>query len=100
MKISSRRLDKSRRAGPALFNGIAERPRPGERREAVLARLGHRRRSSPFPATIAAGRLNSDALNLTEGSHPSEHLAITLPGGGEGSRFHDPILFVDDREAT
>src|SRR5271156_3141387 len=46
---------------------------------------------------IAAGRLYSDALKLTEGSHPGEHLAIALPGGGEGSRFHDPILFVDDR---
>src|SRR3984957_11678628 len=46
---------------------------------------------------IAAGRLYSDALKLTEGSHPGEHLTIALPGGGEGSRFHDPILFVDDR---
>ncbi len=45
---------------------------------------------------IAASRLYSDALKLTEGSHPGEHLAIALPGGGEGSRFHDPILFVDD----
>ena len=46
---------------------------------------------------IAAGRLYSDALKLTEGSHPGEHLTIALPGCGEGSRFHDPILFVDDR---
>ena len=46
---------------------------------------------------IAAGRLYSDALKLTEGSHPGEHLTIALPGGGEGSRFHDPILFVDHR---
>ena len=36
-------------------------------------------------------------FKLTEGSHPGEHLAIALPGGGEGSRLHDPILFVDDR---
>jgi hypothetical protein len=34
---------------------------------------------------------------LAEGSPPGEHLAITLPGGGEASRFDDPILFVDDR---
>ena len=46
---------------------------------------------------IAAGRLDSDALKLTEGAHPGEHLAIALPGGGEGSRFDDSILFVDDR---
>ena len=46
---------------------------------------------------IAAGRLYTDALQVTEGSHPGEHLAITLTGGGEASRFDDPILFVDDR---
>ena len=34
---------------------------------------------------------------LTEGSHPGEHLTITLPGGGEASRSDNPILFVDDR---
>ena len=49
------------------------------------------------PCAVAAARLYSDALKLTEGSHPGEHLAIALPGGGEGSRFDDPILFVDDR---
>ena len=37
------------------------------------------------------------ATRFTEGSHPGEHLAITLPGGGEASRFDDPVLFVDDR---
>src|SRR6202021_79893 len=46
---------------------------------------------------IAASRLYTDALQVTEGAHPGEHLAIALPGGGEGSRFHDPSLFVDDR---
>jgi hypothetical protein len=49
------------------------------------------------PCAVAAGRLYSDALKLTEGSHPGEHLTIALPGGGEASRFDDPILFVDDR---
>ena len=34
---------------------------------------------------------------LTEGAHPGEHLAITLPGGGEASCSDNPILFVDDR---
>jgi hypothetical protein len=46
---------------------------------------------------IAASRLYTDALQVAEGSPPGEHLAITLPGGGEASRFDDPILFVDDR---
>jgi hypothetical protein len=49
------------------------------------------------PRAIAAGRLYSDALQLSKGSHPGEHLAIALPSGGEGSCFHDPILFVDNR---
>ena len=49
------------------------------------------------PCAIAAGQLDSDALQLTEGAHPGEHLAIALPGRGEGSCSDDPILFVDDR---
>jgi hypothetical protein len=49
------------------------------------------------PCAVATARLYSDALKLTEGSHPNEHLAITLPGGGEASRFDDPVLFVDNR---
>src|SRR5271163_5332383 len=49
------------------------------------------------PCAIAAGRLDSDALQLSEGAHPGQHLAIALPGRGEGSRSNDPILFVDDR---
>ena len=48
------------------------------------------------PCAVATARLYSDALKLTEGSHPGEHLAITLPGGGEASRFDDPVLFVDN----
>jgi NAD(P)H-flavin reductase len=46
---------------------------------------------------VAAGRLDSDALQLSEGTHPGQHLAIALPSRGEGSRSNDPILFVDDR---
>ena len=49
------------------------------------------------PCAIAAGRLDSDALQLSEGAHPGQHLAIALPGRGEGSRSNDSILFVDDR---
>ena len=49
------------------------------------------------PCAVAAGRLDSDALKLSEGAHPGEHLAIALPGRGEGSCSEDPILFVDNR---
>ena len=49
------------------------------------------------PCAVAAGRLDSDALKLTEGEHPGEHLAIALPGRGEGSCSEDPILFIDYR---
>src|ERR1700678_1504308 len=46
---------------------------------------------------IAAGRLYSDALQVAEGAHPGEHLAIALTGGGERSRSENSILLVDDR---
>jgi hypothetical protein len=49
------------------------------------------------PCAVAAGRLDSDALKLTEGEHPGEHLAIALPGRGEGSCSEDPILLIDNR---
>src|SRR5271163_2459757 len=49
------------------------------------------------PCAVAAGRLDSDALKLTEGEHPGEHLAIALPGRGEGSCSEDPILLIDYR---
>src|SRR6516225_5116492 len=46
---------------------------------------------------IAASRLYTDALQVTEGPHPGEHLAIALMGGGEGSRSDNPILLIHDR---
>ena len=46
---------------------------------------------------IAASRLYTDALQVTEGAHPGEHLAIALTGGAEGSRFDNPILLIHDR---
>jgi hypothetical protein len=46
---------------------------------------------------IAASRLYTDALQVTEGQHPGEHLAIALTGGGEGSRSDNPILLIHDR---
>src|SRR5580704_4755780 len=49
------------------------------------------------PCAVAAGRLDSDALKLTEGKHPGEHLAIALPGRGEGACSEDPILLIDYR---
>jgi len=52
------------------------------------------KRRSP---ALHAGRFDADALQLSEGSHPGEHLAIALPSRGEGSCSDDPVLFVDDR---
>jgi hypothetical protein len=49
------------------------------------------------PGSVAAGRLDSDALQLAEGSHPGEHLAIALPGSDEGVRAENPILLIHDR---
>ena len=46
---------------------------------------------------IAASRLYTDALQLSEGAHPGENLAISLPGSGEGVRAENPILVIDDR---
>ena len=36
-------------------------------------------------------------MQVTEGPHPGEHLAIALTGGGEGSRSDNPILLIHDR---
>src|ERR1700723_2792011 len=46
---------------------------------------------------IASSRLYTDVLQVTEGPHPGEHLAIAISGGGEGSRFDNPILLIRDR---
>jgi hypothetical protein len=49
------------------------------------------------PGAIAAGRLDTDALDLAERAHPGEHLPITLAGAGEGLRPQHAVLFVDHR---
>jgi hypothetical protein len=36
-------------------------------------------------------------LQLAEGSHPGEHVAISLPGSDEGVRAENPILLIHDR---
>jgi hypothetical protein len=46
---------------------------------------------------LASGRLYADALQLSEGAHPGQHLAIALPGGGEGSCSDHLILLINDR---
>jgi hypothetical protein len=46
---------------------------------------------------LASGRLYADALQLSEGAHPGQHLAIALPGGGEGSCSDHLILLIHDR---
>ena len=49
------------------------------------------------PGAIAAGRLDADALELTEGAHPGEHLPIALPGRGKASASQNAVAFIDDR---
>jgi hypothetical protein len=46
---------------------------------------------------LAAGRLHSDALQISEGTHPGEHLPIALAGRGEGLRSDDPIPLIHGR---
>jgi len=45
---------------------------------------------------IAAGRLDPDPLDLTEGSHPGEHLSVTLPGRGKALAPQNTVAFIDD----
>src|SRR5271166_3781804 len=46
---------------------------------------------------IAASRLYTDVLQVTECPHPGEHMPVALTGGGEGSRFDNPILLIHHR---
>jgi hypothetical protein len=47
------------------------------------------------PGAIAAGRLDTDALDVAERAHPNEHLSIALAGTGEGLRPQHTVLLVD-----
>ena len=49
------------------------------------------------PGTVAAGRLDTDALDVAERAHPGEHLPIALAGTGEGLRPQHTVLLVDHR---
>jgi hypothetical protein len=49
------------------------------------------------PCAVATARLYSDALKLTEGSHPGEHLAITLPGDPHKNLYVAAIVDEQDR---
>lgn len=49
------------------------------------------------PSPIAAGRLDTDALDFAERAHPREHLPIALAGTAEGLRSQHPVLLVDHR---
>ena len=68
-----------------LSGVVTSRPNPGLLHETEKA------------CAIAASRLYTDALQVTEGPHPSEHLAIAVTCGGEGSRSDNPILLIHDR---
>ena len=45
---------------------------------------------------IAAGGLDPDPLDLTEGSHPSQHLSVALPGRGKALAPQNTVAFIDD----
>src|SRR5438067_13317791 len=45
---------------------------------------------------ITAGGLDPDPLDLTEGSHPSEHLSVALLGRGKALAPQDTVAFIDD----
>jgi hypothetical protein len=48
------------------------------------------------PGAVAAGRLNTDAMDITERSHPGKHLPIPLPGCRKASGSDNTVLLVND----
>src|SRR5215213_807632 len=47
--------------------------------------------------SVAASRLDANALNLAERPHPGEHLPIALAGRGKAPGSQNTILFINDR---
>src|SRR3954470_23556146 len=45
---------------------------------------------------IAAGGLDPDPLDFTEGFHPGEHLSVALPGRGKALAPQNTVAFIDD----
>src|SRR5947207_803027 len=45
---------------------------------------------------ITAGGLDPNPLDLTEGTHPGEHLSVALPGRGKASAPQNTVAFIDD----
>ena len=54
--------------------------------------LNEAKQASP----IAAGRLDADALDLAEGSHPGEHQPVAATCRGEALGSQNAIAFIDD----
>src|SRR5437868_14616720 len=48
------------------------------------------------PCTVGARRLDTDAPELPEGSHPGEHLLVAVPGRRKTSAFQHPVALIDD----
>src|SRR5207248_2933086 len=48
------------------------------------------------PCTVGARRLNADAPELPEGSHPGQHLLVAVPGRRKTSAFQHPVELIDD----
>jgi hypothetical protein len=46
--------------------------------------------------SIATGGFDPDPLDLTEGSHPGEHLPVTLPGRGKALAPQNTVTFIYD----
>ena len=48
------------------------------------------------PCAVSARRLDADAPELPEGSHPGEHLLVAVPGRRKTSAFQHPVELIDD----
>jgi hypothetical protein len=46
--------------------------------------------------SIAAGGFDPDPLDLTKGSHPGEHLPVTLSGRGKALAPQNTVTFIND----
>jgi len=42
------------------------------------------------------GGFDADASDLTEGSHPGEHLPIALPGRSKALASQNTVAFIDE----
>lgn len=48
---------------------------------------------------MAARAFDPDAPEIAEGTHPGEHLAVSLPGGRDAIDAEQAVEMIDDRRA-